>query len=488
MAIINSDELAPGAVLRAAVGIIGGGPAGMTVALRLAEQGIDSVLCESGAEDYDDRVQQLYEGEASGYWDLTSTRLRQFGGSTNHFNGQSRPLDEIDFGEVSWRPGTRWPIDYAELTRYLPQAAELLGLVPGSWEASDWFDDLPAAPMEANGIVPVVFQARGYPFNLRHGTTLANASRCTVVQGVNATGVVVNDGGNWVERVDLVTLDGKGLTLEANRYVIATGGIESARLLLASTGGSDAGVGNSSDLVGRYFADHPASPVLPLVLPGVGEWQLPSRMQEGPFGDEVFVSAQLSITDEAQRARSLPGFHMRLASFPQPFPDDGPTAAVAALVAPLAVDTPYAGLVNIGFDTVPNPDSRVTLSSGRNELGEPTAKVDWRLSADDELLMQAVVLEVAAYLARVGAGRLDTRPPKGTWTDSVEGQHHHMGTLRMAASPRQGVVDPDLRFHDVGNLYAAGSAVFPTYGHVNPTLNIVALSLRLGDHLAREQA
>lgn len=488
MAIITSDELAPDAVLRAPVGIIGGGPAGMTVAMRLAEQGIDSVLCESGTEDYDDRVQQLYQGEANGYWDLTSTRLRQFGGTTNHFNGQSRPLDEADFDEVLWRPGTSWPIGHAELMRYLPEASDLMGLVPGNWEAPDWFDDLPPAPAQTDGIVPVVFQARGYPYNLRHGPTLADSRRCTVVQGVNATAVVVNDEGNRVERVDLVTLDGKRLSLEADRYVIATGGIESARLLLASTAGSDAGVGNSSDLVGRYFADHPSTPVLPLVLPATGEWQLPSRMQEGTFGDEVFVSAQLGITDEAQRTLGLPGFHMRLASFPQPFPDDDATTAVAALVAPTAPDAPYAGLVNIGFDAIPNPDSRVTLSSGRNELGEPTASVDWRLTADDELLMQAVVRQVAAYLARAGAGRLDTRPPAGTWTDSVEGQHHHMGTLRMAASPRQGVVDGDLRFHDVGNLYAAGSAVFPTYGHVNPTLNIVALSLRLGDHLAREQA
>ena len=106
------------------------------------------------------------------------------------------------------------------------------------------------------------------------------------------------------------------------------------------------------------------------------------------------------------------------------------------------------------------------------------------MTDDDEAAMAATVDVVARWLALSGVGRLDTRPPGGTWRESVVGQHHHMGTLRMSSAASGGVVDPDLRFHDVPNLYAAGSAVFPTYGHVNPTLNLVALSLRLADHLA----
>jgi choline dehydrogenase-like flavoprotein len=147
-----------------------------------------------------------------------------------------------------------------------------------------------------------------------------------------------------------------------------------------------------------------------------------------------------------------------------------------------------ASRVAIGFDTIPNPDSRVVLNdSVRNELGERTAEVQWRFTADDEANMAAVVELVARQLAVLGVGRLDTIAPQGTWAASVEGQHHHMGTLRMSASPSSGVVDPNLRSHDIVNLFASGSSVFPTYGHVNPTLNIVALSLRLGDYLADQE-
>jgi choline dehydrogenase-like flavoprotein len=309
-----------------------------------------------------------------------------------------------------------------------------------------------------------------------------------VVQGVNATAVVVNDEGNRVERVDLVTLDGKRLSLEANRFVIATGGIESARLLLASQGGSPAGVGNSSGLVGRYFADHPSTPPLTVVYPPGADWALPNRLDPGPLGDEVLVMSHLGVSDDVQRAGGLPGFHLRLSAFPQPFPDDVVAGAVAALVGPDDPAPTFAGVVNIGFDTIPNRDSRVVLSAQRNELGEPAAEVDWRLTGDDEVLMDLVVRRAAVFLAQAGGLRLDTRPPAGTWTASIEGQHHHMGTLRMASSPRQGVVDTNLRLYDVGNLYAVGSSVFPTYGHVNPTMNLMALALRLGDHLARELA
>jgi choline dehydrogenase-like flavoprotein len=66
----------------------------------------------------------------------------------------------------------------------------------------------------------------------------------------------------------------------------------------------------------------------------------------------------------------------------------------------------------------------------------------------------------------------------------ISGSHHHMGTTRMADSPRNGVVNKNCRVHGVENLYVAGSSVFPTSGFVNPTLTIVALALRLADHLS----
>lgn len=501
MSIINAADLDDGSELRSAVAIIGGGAAGIAVALRLAARGVDSVLCESGTDDREERTQDLYMGESNGYWDLTATRLRYFGGSTNHFNGQSRPLGVVDFEPAPWRPGHAWPIAHTQLMRHVPDAMDLLGLAPGSWDIDDWFDDLPATTVAGTpGFEPLMFQARAASMGATHRHTLAASGRCTVVFGVNATAVVLDDAATRVDGIELVTLSGSQLTVVADAYVVATGGIESARLLLASDQQVVDGVGNSSGLVGRYFADHPATPALRLVRSPGSSWSLPERQVPGPYGD-VSALARLGISDDTQARLGVPGFHLRTWSYPEPSQQlvvgaagrsdaavvDAAVldAGVAALLDPLGPPPDIAWRVTIGFDTSPNRSSRVVLSDVvRNELGERAAEVQWRFTSDDEANMAAVVELVARQFAMLGVGRLDTNPPAGTWAESIEGQHHHMGTLRMSASASAGVVDTDLRLHDVANLYAAGSAVFPTYGHVNPTLNIVALSLRLGNHLA----
>lgn len=516
MSIIDAADLDDGSELRSAVAIIGGGAAGIAVALRLAARGVDSVVCESGTDDRDERTQDLYVGESNGYWDLTATRLRYFGGSTNHFNGQSRPLGVVDFEPASWRPGHAWPIAHTQLMRHVPDAMDLLGLAPGSWDIDDWFDDLPVTTVAGTlGFEPLMFQARAASMGATHRQTLAASGRCTVVFGVNATSVVLDDAATRVDGIELVTLSGSQLTVVADAYVVATGGIESARLLLASDQQVVGGVGNSSGLVGRYFADHPATPALRLVRSPWSSWSLPERQVPGPFGDAMAL-ARIGISDDTQARLGVPGFHLRTWSYPESSQASGQGASgegastqgasgegasaqgasglsdgavagagVAALLDPLGPPPDMATMVSIGFDPSPNRNSRVVLSDVvRNELGERAAEIQWRFTSDDEANMAAVVELVARQFAMLGVGRLDTNPPAGTWAESVEGQHHHMGTLRMSASASAGVVDTDLRLHDVANLYAAGSAVFPTYGHVNPTLNIVALSLRLGDHLA----
>lgn len=498
MTILTASDLSPGNELRTTVGVIGGGAAGITLALRLAERGVDCVVCESGADEFDHRTQDLYAGESNGYWDLTETRLRQFGGSTNHFAGQSRPLGRIDFDETPWRPGHRWPIDHGDLARFLPRAADLLGLEPvdlgpaGTWAADSVLPGLPdlgiapaAERADDPSFVHQLFQFRPVSMALTHRDTLAGSDRATVVFGLNAVSVELVDGGTAVERVVLATLGGRRLDLRAEVFVLASGGIESPRLLLASTARSGDGVANSSGLVGRYFADHPGTPGLPLVVSGSSPPPVGLVEDLGPAGDASAMSL-VGIDDASQIRLALPGFHARFALLPLPFPADERALAVSALVDPGAATPDYAVSVSFGFDVVPNRESRITLGEGRNELGEPTAAVSWQLTDEDEVAMTATVTAMARRLALLGVGRLDTRPPSGTWRDSVVGQHHHMGTLRMSASPSGGVVDPNLRTHDSPNLYVAGSAVFPTYGHVNPTLNLVALSLRLADHLADE--
>jgi choline dehydrogenase-like flavoprotein len=86
-----------------------------------------------------------------------------------------------------------------------------------------------------------------------------------------------------------------------------------------------------------------------------------------------------------------------------------------------------------------------------------------------------------------GVGHLDPAFPDepSAWRRATEGGMHHMGTTRMHVAPQHGVVDESSRVHGTTNLFVAGSSVFPSGGYANPTLTIVALALRLGDHLRR---
>ncbi|MGI9500477.1 MAG: GMC family oxidoreductase, partial [Geminicoccaceae bacterium] len=128
-------------------------------------------------------------------------------------------------------------------------------------------------------------------------------------------------------------------------------------------------------------------------------------------------------------------------------------------------------------------------------LGVPRVKLDWRFSDIDKHTVQVLMSTFDKELIRLGLGRLEPSDwlaeDSALWhTDDLVGNHpvggyHHMGTTRMAASPREGVVDADCRVHGMGNLFVAGSSVFPTGGWANPTLTILALALRLGDHLKK---
>jgi choline dehydrogenase-like flavoprotein len=138
-------------------------------------------------------------------------------------------------------------------------------------------------------------------------------------------------------------------------------------------------------------------------------------------------------------------------------------------------------------EQAPNPDSRVTLGAERDALGMPRVKLDWRLTELDRRSFQAFYEVLGRELGRSGVGRVRMRDwvmEKGpSWPSSLGGGWHHMGTTRMHADPKRGVVDANCRVHGVGNLYVAGASVYPTAGCANPTLTLVALSLRLSDHL-----
>ena len=133
-------------------------------------------------------------------------------------------------------------------------------------------------------------------------------------------------------------------------------------------------------------------------------------------------------------------------------------------------------------EQAPNRESRVTLGWRRDDLGIPVARVTWRMTEEDHQSIETSARVVDTVLRSRGFGCIEWTACHDS-TTLVEGNNHHLGTTRMNADPRQGVVDPDCRVHSVYNLFVAGSSVFPTYGASNPTFTIVALAIRLADRL-----
>jgi choline dehydrogenase-like flavoprotein len=209
-----------------------------------------------------------------------------------------------------------------------------------------------------------------------------------------------------------------------------------------------------------------------------------------------------SPTPAMMRAKRINNFGLRIGDFDQwtradftgdldpqpqcPLPFD-------ALLATEMAGKPAACLAHVGDAFVAceqslNPDNRVSLGTERDRFGLRRIEFHWSLSETDLRTLRTAAMEVARALADADVGRMKILPwllngetPNG---DQVYGGNHHMGTTRMSADPKQGVVDGDCRVHSLANLYIGGSSVFATSGHANPTYTIVQLALRLGDHLS----
>jgi choline dehydrogenase-like flavoprotein len=136
-------------------------------------------------------------------------------------------------------------------------------------------------------------------------------------------------------------------------------------------------------------------------------------------------------------------------------------------------------------EPVPDPSSRVTLSRERDVLGLPRVRLEWRLGELERMSLESLhrILREEVDRARLGQVELSLSDTWTGWPATLSGGGHHIGTTRMNRDPKQGVVDEHGRVHGVSNLFVAGSSVFPTAGYANPTLTLLALTLRLADHL-----
>lgn len=489
--LIDAHDLQPGHVLEGDVVIVGAGACGITLAHLLARAGAEVVLLEGGGKQYTQSSQDLYQGPAEGtclepgsaY--LSATRLRYLGGTTNHWAGWCRPLDPVDFERRDWIADSGWPIAYEEFEAHIPAAAAILETLPfpespdpdyGAWSL---FDRSTIAVKRIFHFSPPV------RFRLKYGRELETSDRIRLVLEANVLNLRLEPEGGRVAAVEAASQPGRPFTARGRLVVLAAGGIENARLLLASNDVRRRGLGNEHDLVGRFFMDHPHRRLGTVLL-----WEPPPdlRAYRSPKDDSQRRMPTIALSEDYRRRQGLLGASLQLVQRQRADPDDDLVRAIAGLRA-LAEETPeperrpLEAIVNIRAEQSPNRESRVRLDEDVDRFGLPRARLDWRLADQDLRTLTETARVMGAELARTGVGRLRALiDPEDPWRGTVGGEHH-LGTTRMAASPRAGVVDSNCRLFDVDNLYVAGSSVFPTAGYVNPTFSLVTLAVRLARHL-----
>jgi choline dehydrogenase-like flavoprotein len=531
--LIDARQVDDGTVVSADLVVVGAGMAGLSLVDRIRSSGLSICLIDGGGFSPELRSQQLFRGERVGdpYFRLDACRYREFGGSGNYWGGWCRPLDPIDFEQRDWLPWSGWPIDRTELDPFYADAADLLALPTSRFDIPTWPArmppplDMPDSSFES----AIVQYSPQTDFGAAYRDRIVDAKQVRTLLHGNVTELLLDSDGQRVEAVQVRTLTGRSFRVQGRAVVLATGGIENARLLLASRARHGAGVGNQHDLVGRFFMEHLMAPV--------GHFRAqPSEISRDFFRKTTYdgrlVRGVLLPTADAQaqHRRLACSIAIERASYVYGTPLVGwPPALRAATdqaylqlrqrgyqhaartlkvvrnrvwnAGPMAEtwrsaraagrrDAPASGtsrgqLMSLYFrsEQAPNPLSRVSLGNHRDALGVPQPRLDWRRQDCDTGSILAWLDELDADMRRNSLGHVIAAPED--WEDKIIGGPHHMGTTRMSADPKTGVVDADCRVHSVENLYIAGSSVFTTGGWANPTFTLLALALRLADELQR---
>lgn len=554
-----------GTTIATDLAIVGAGPVGLAIADRCARTGIDVLLLESGLEKQDEdheglnevmvaasahnadlsRRRTAFHGSQAQLWSARrqayGVRCRGLGGSTQAWAGKVAAFDEIDFAERSWVPGSGWPIGREELSPFLDQARDLLGLCSAE----------PAARFSEAGLHSCYWQFVRSRTNrldvMRFGRDFAPKlpSNVRLLLDATVTRLGFDPTLQSVDALHVANLSGGSAIIRPRRVVLAAGAIENPRLLLVSNDVEPGGIGNGHDLVGRYLIDHAGIRLGEVVGAGniaklarkfgfyaqhssgrshmlmhglalspelqerdellnAAIYFAPLRALDDPFDAlkrMVRGQSDHGIRDVAAIVRGVGllarGMGARALAWPR-LPEWSKEMIVGSMIrfAPNLVADEFASgglphkLTGLGIEaiteTAPRFGNRISLVNKMDALGIRLPSAYWQIGSIETRTIRTLATRLECAIVAAGY-------PSPEMTDwSKDDAHplpapvdlaHMMGTTRMATNPHSGVVDSNCRVFGANNLYVAGGSVFPTGGHANPTWMFLALALRLADHL-----
>jgi choline dehydrogenase-like flavoprotein len=492
--------------------IVGAGAAGISIALDWTNKGYKVLLLEGGGFKYDEKIQELYAGKQTGqkYYPLKSARLHYFGGTTNHWSGMCARMDPIDFKERDWVPESGWPIKFEDLEPYYVKAHELVEIGPYNYDLDYWKstdNELKELPLDRKSVFHRIYHfSPPTRFGEKYRDQILSSHNIYLYTHANVIDIKTDENASTVQYVVAKNHAGKTIKFSAKYYILACCAIQNSRLLLSSDSVAKNGLGNDRDLVGRYWMEHPELKTGELWI------NHPDRLKLYVYNDgyDAKVRAEIGLTEEKQVEQKILNCSLSLSPLDiaqnmkpiiETWSKDDPRESYKSTEKSniRAVRKKWLHMFDshkqqsfelfTRLEQAPNASSRITLDTERDSLGMRRSNLHWALSDLDKETIRATHLFIANQFGISGIGRikvLEFLDEKGdySWPSSTGGGWHHMGTTRMHDLPEKGVVDKNCQVHGISNLFVAGSSCFTTGGAVNPTLTLIALSLRLSDHIA----
>ena len=506
----DARTLDDGSLIEGDVCIVGAGAAGISLALEWLGGPHKVILLEGGGFDYDLDMQALYAGKSIGdpyNVPLEVARLHQFGGTTGHWAGWCAPMEPLNFEKRDWVPYSGWPFKKEHLDPFYARAHTYTQLGPYEYDPAFYEANQPdyeRLPFNEELVWTKMWQfSPPTRFGTHYRDAIVNAEHVHLYTYANVTDIEADEPVRSITGLTARTIDGKTHRVKARYYILACGAIQNARILLASNNQAPAGIGNDHDLVGRFFMEHIEMGCAQLMMaeddpltmytfrvtggrPPTGELALTENVQKeyrilnstaslrgGTFPEEMSSFFQSFAARARNSSRDNEQQQERRRQWPPPA---GPRRDFR---------------LQTRAEQAPNPDSRVMLSSEKDALGVPFADLHWKLTELDQRSIRIFFDIIGQEFGRSGLGRIQILDwlldgDDSVWPSFLSGGFHHMGTTRMHDDPKQGVIDANAKVHGIENLYVAGASSFPTSGAPNPTLTLIALSLRLSDHLKQK--
>lgn len=505
---------------RAQICVVGGGPAGITLALELAARGKSVILAESGGLKSEPETQALYRGESVGHpMVLEEGRHRVLGGAATQWTGRCALLDDIDFEQRDWVAYSGWPFGADALKPHYALAAQYCGFGDGEFEAPAALSSAGAATaLDPERISTHVWRyapqsgVRRYrDWGRDYAEALRRQSGLRVILHANALHLETQR--RRVVGMSFASLSGKRIRVTADAFVLCCGGAENTRLLLIWREQAPHLFVQGGDWLGRCFMQHPRGVIATVHADQAASEQLQDRFNVFSRRGGVQYELGFALSATTQRREKLLNASAILsysADANSPWERfkavaQGDLAGLQAAVArPGAISRNIwrrgvlgrhpllqtrAINVVVDLEQAPDPESRLTLASERDALGLPRLRVDWRIGVQERVTAARFAHLLAEEFSRLGLPEL--RPARceartgALPAEALTGTFHHIGAVRMAEVADRGVVDGQCRVHGIDNLFVQGCAVFPTGGHANPTFTIVALALRQASILSQ---